>query len=133
MNEIGQGLGAEVRLVLGNGLPGTCGDESEIEDLPQGGTNPYNFVTFADADDVPPGQIDTIAQRLRDYLAEKGWQITKFRPVSNGRTITDLTARNPSDGFAASIEVLHPDRRIIVSVGSPCLKHPPGDDTRLAS
>lgn len=100
-----------------------CADGAVDDDTP------YRYVYTAVVNGIPADQLDAAVLRARVHFEKAGWKITKFKPASGSNNITDLTGHNTVDGYGFSIEALHYADRLAISIGSPCYRHPSGDDT----
>ncbi|MEU9025241.1 hypothetical protein [Actinomadura sp. NPDC048394] len=122
--------GRQVEKILGHGdavwqqgVAGPC--KERYKQLPGGASDPYDIVNFGRIENFPSEQMKTELTHLKEELEGQGWTTTKDT-LESGKTILEASFRY-GDGFSVVIEGMQRERRIVVSVGSPCLHRPSGD------
>lgn len=122
--EVIKGLGASKPAQSPAASPDSCGPDNEVREREDGDYSPYQMAYFSNIEKVPENELAPTIERLREHARQRGWVITRFRPKADGRQNTHLTGHDPKTGNGFSAEALHDGRRIVISVGSPCVRAP---------
>jgi hypothetical protein len=104
------------------GGPAPC-DQYELKYF-EGGSSPYKIAGFSSIDDIPPNKSVPAVMRLKAYAERSGWKISAFRPATGSRMSTELAGHDSHSGYGFSVEALHDVNRIVISVGSDCVRDP---------
>lgn len=122
--EVLRGLGAPRPASPPSGGSDSCGPDDEVRFDDKGDSSPYNIASFSSIEKMPPDDLAPAIERLRAHAQQAGWVITRFRPLADGRQNTELAGHDPKTGNGLSAEALHDKQRIVISVGSPCVRAP---------
>ncbi|MDL4817658.1 hypothetical protein [Actinomadura opuntiae] len=103
-------------------------DQFDVRYFEDGEFSPYNIASFSSIDGMPPDRAVPAVMRLKAYAERSGWAISSFRPATGGRTITELAGHASNYrygyGYGFRVEALHDANRIVLSVGSDCVRDP---------
>ncbi|WP_344272692.1 hypothetical protein [Actinomadura napierensis] len=106
-----------------NGGSAPC-DQFDVMYFKDGELSPYNIASFSSIDGIPPDKSVPAVMRLKAYAERSGWEISSFRPATGTRTITELAGHDVGSGYGFRVEALHDVNRIVISVGSECVRDP---------
>ncbi|MGI5326687.1 hypothetical protein [Actinomadura nitritigenes] len=100
-------------------------DQFDVRYFDDGDFSPYNIASFSSIDGVPPDKSVPAVMRLKAYAERSGWVITRFIPADDPRKGPELAGHDPVSGYGFSVEALLDARnRIVISVGSKCVRDP---------
>ncbi|KAB2373312.1 hypothetical protein [Actinomadura montaniterrae] len=109
------------------GGPAPC-DQFDVMDFKDGESSPYNIASFSTIDGIPPDKAVPAIMRLKAFAERSGWKVSSFRPATGGRKITELAGHAANYrygyGYGFRVEALHDANRIVMSVGSDCVRDP---------
>lgn len=121
--QIDSGLGLHRPPSWDDPLPTPCTDR--FKSVPGGGSDPYQYGTEESFERVPLLEMNSAMNAARSVLERRGWKVVDAS-ISTQGAISRLRLRSP-DNFTLLVEGLHGDQRLVVGIGSPCLKRPAGD------
>ncbi|MFB4299349.1 hypothetical protein [Actinomadura sp. NTSP31] len=110
-----------------NGGSAPC-DQFDVTNFQDGEFSPYNIASFSSIDGVPTEKAIPAIMRLKAHAEQNGWKISSFRPATGTRTSTEIAGHASGYrygyGYGFRVEAMHDMNRIVLSVGSDCVRDP---------